>query len=172
MDTYLAEIILAGFSIQPKGWAFCQAQLLSIQQNQALFSILGTTYGGNGIQTFGLPDLRGRTSINWGQGPGLNNYVLGEQSGATTVTLVQNNLPAHTHSLNATAAAGNAPSPGGNLVGQSPSGAKIYGVGPSTATMAATMVGNAGGNLPVPIMQPYLCLNYLIALSGVFPSRN
>ena|ERR1700733_7458539 len=171
METYLAEIILAGFPFAPKGWALCQAQLLSIQQNAALFSILGTTYGGNGIQSFGLPDLRGRTSVSWGQGPGLSDYVIGQLSGTPTVTLTGNNLPPHSHPLNATTIAGNAPSPGACLVGTSPASHMIYG-SPATSQMAGGAVNIAGGNQPVSVMQPYLCLNYIIALSGIFPSRN
>jgi microcystin-dependent protein len=171
METYLAEIIPAGFSFAPKGWALCQAQLLSIQQNSALFSLLGTSYGGNGIQTFGLPDLRGRAAVNWGQGPGLSGYVIGQASGAPTVTLQASSLPAHSHPLNATVPAGNAPSPGACLVGTSPTGYMIYG-GPANATMAAGTVAVSGNGQPVSIMQPYLCINYIIALQGIFPSRN
>lgn len=170
MDQYLAQVLLAGFNFAPKGWALCQAQTLSIQQNAALFSILGTYYGGNGVSTFGLPDLRGRSVVSQGQGPGLSPYDIGQLSGAPTVTLLPGNLPLHTHPLNATAAASNAPSPATCLVGSNATHT-IFG-SPASTTMAPGMVVNAGNNLPVPIVQPYLVLNYIIALTGVFPSRN
>jgi len=173
MTPYLAQIMLVGFNFAPKGWAQCAAQLMSIQQNAALFSILGTTYGGNGIQNFALPDLRGRTSIHWGQGPGQPNYVLGELAGAESVTILSNSLPLHTHSLNVSTVASTSPTPSGNLAAQSQSSitGMLYG-SPSNVTMAAGTIANNGGNQPVSIMQPYLVVNYVVALSGIFPSRN
>jgi microcystin-dependent protein len=173
MTPFLAQIMLVGFNFAPKGWLQCAAQLLSIQQNAALFSILGTTYGGNGTQTFGLPDLRGRTSIHWGQGTGQPQYVLGELAGSEKVTLLPSNLPLHNHTLNVSATAANAPSPSGNLAAQPASniGGMLYG-STNNVTMAAGTVVNNGGGQPISILQPYLVLNYVIATTGIFPSRN
>jgi microcystin-dependent protein len=173
MEPYIAQIMLVGFNFAPKGWAQCAAQLLSIQQNAALFSILGTTYGGNGIQTFGLPDLRGRTSMHWGMGAGQPDYVLGELGGTENVTILASSLPSHNHPLNVSNVASNASSPSNTLaaVSQTSISGMLYG-SPSNTTMATATVANNGGNQPVSILQPYLVLNYLIATSGIFPSRN
>ncbi|ASU34283.1 Microcystin-dependent protein [Mucilaginibacter xinganensis] len=148
---------------------------MSIQQNQALFSILGTTYGGNGVQTFALPDLRGRVALHTGQGPGLSNYVLGEVSGTQSTTLLPGNLPSHNHLMNANTGAGNSGAPSGNLLAQGPviGGVNVneYTTSANT-TMNATSIAVAGGSQPVSILQPYLALNYSVALQGIFPSRN
>jgi len=175
---FLGEIRAFGFNFAPKAWAMCNGQLLSIQQNAALFSLLGTTYGGNGVNTFALPDLRGRTAVNQGQGPGLSNYTLGEVIGTETVTLITNQIPQHNHLWAANNATGDIPSPSGNFL----SGAKIptnntpvptYAApGGATVPLAAAMIGIAGGNQPHQNMQPYLVVTYCIALSGIFPSRN
>jgi len=157
----------------PRGWAFCNGQLLSISQNTALFSILGTTYGGDGRTTFGLPDLRGRVPIQPGQGPGLSNYVLGQKAGTENVTLTQNQLPSHNHAVNAVAEGGNQASPEGNLPAVESTGtSKDYSDAAATSQMNPGMVGNTGGNQPFSVVQPYQCVNYIIALQGIFPSRN
>jgi microcystin-dependent protein len=172
---FLALVVPFGFNFAPKGWAQCSAQLLSIQTNQALFAIVGTTYGGNGIQTFGLPDLRGRVPNGWGQGPGLSNYTLGEISGSNSTTLLANNLPLHTHNLNVNNTAASQVAPQGGILAQGPlvgsSNAQYYNT-TAGAQMAANTLANSGSNLPVSILQPYNVVNYCIALQGIFPSRN
>jgi microcystin-dependent protein len=164
-------ISIFGFNFAPRGWAFCQGQILSIAQNTALFSLLGTTYGGNGQTTFALPDLRGRVPNSFGQGTGLQNYDLGEMSGAESVTLNVNQIPAHTHtfaplSANATADAGK---PNSNVPA---SVASYTAAANANGAMAAGNTGPAGGSQPASILQPFLTLNFCIALQGIFPSRN
>jgi microcystin-dependent protein len=182
-DPFIGMIVLFSGNFAPRGWAFCDGQLLAIAQNQALFSILGTTYGGNGQTTFALPDLRGRVPIGPRQGSGLTNRDLGETGGSESVTLTTNQMPLHTHGLtlamNVKNAAGNSRTPvGGVLANEAAGVTATY----STATpdSGATMssgaltgaVGTAGGSQPAGIMQPYLGMNYIIALEGIFPSRN
>ena len=173
MDPFIGQIILFAGNFAPRGWAFCDGQLLPISQNSALFAILGTTYGGDGITTFALPDLRGRVAINPRQGPGLSDYRLGESGGTQTNTLTTSNLPAHSHTLNASNQPASTTSPDGAYLGQSATfsgGTNIYGTTPDT-TMAHAAIGNTGGNIPVNNLQPFLCVNFIIALVGVFPSR-
>ena len=176
MTPYIAQITGFGFNFAPKGWAYCAGQLMSIQQNQALFSILGTTYGGNGIQTFGLPDLRGRVPISWGQGPGLSYYSLGESSGSQSVTVLQSQLPLHSHPFNANNVLATSGAPSGNFLGQggveSSANVSMFATGSANTTMAAGAIATAGGNQPVSIIQPYNVINYCVALNGIFPSRN
>jgi microcystin-dependent protein len=149
---------------------------MSIQQNAALFSILGTTYGGNGIQTFGLPDLRGRVPIHWGQGPGQPDYVLGEISGTQAITVPPSSLPLHNHFMQVNNATPNAGAPAGNYLaaGASISGtsALLYTTNAANTTMSPNEIAPNGGNQPLSILQPYLTVNYVIALVGIFPSRN
>jgi microcystin-dependent protein len=179
-EPFIGEITLSAGNFAPKGWAFCQGQLLAIQQYSALFSILGTTYGGDGVTTFALPDLRGRAPLGFGQGPGLSSYVLGQASGAQAVTLNVNQLPAHTHALMATAASGSVPSPAGafnaaNVDSQGGTATDFAAATPAPvlAAMAAGSVGNsAGGSGPVAVVQPFLALEFIIALEGTYPSRN
>ncbi|UVJ40767.1 phage tail protein [Arthrobacter sp. CJ23] len=166
-EPFIGEIRLVGFNFEPRGWAYCNGQLLSISQNTALFSLLGTMYGGNGQSTFALPDLRGRAALHSGQGPGLSSYVQGETLGQETTQLLASNLPPHTHggAFASTAettdrpAAGMAPAPGGS-----------YGPPDSGVSLAPTQA--AGSGLPFENIQPSLVLNYVIALEGIFPSRN
>jgi len=198
MDTpYLAAIILFAGSYAIRGWAFCSGQLLSISQNSALFSILGTLYGGDGMTTFALPDLRGRFPLGTGQGPGLPNIDLGQIAGTPTTTLLTTNMPAHNHTGTiasasvaqaATAAAGTTNTPSATVVpavlptiGGGPSAQPIKGYGvpdnttflaPTTNVTGTVNIGIAGGSQPFSIMNPYLGMNYLIALNGIFPSRN
>jgi microcystin-dependent protein len=197
MDSpYLAMIILFGGNFNIRGWAFCQAQILSIAQNTALFSLLGTTYGGNGQTTFALPDLRGRAALGTGNAPGLGNFDLGQMSGTSSITLTINNMPAHNHTASgngltvaqsASTAAATTNTPGNTLVpavlptiGGGPSATTIkgYAAQDNTTTLASSNVGGtlttnvAGGTQPFSIQNPYLALSYLIALNGIFPSRN
>jgi len=162
-----------GGNFAPSGWAMCNGQLLPIAQNAALFSILGTTYGGNGTTNFALPDLRGRVAVHQGQGPGLSTYTIGEQTGVESVILAQNQMPIHTHAVNADGQASGKTTPAGNFLGTVAGTApeKMYS-GASNAAMNTAMIGNAGGSLPVPILQPVLCVTFIIALVGIFPSRN
>lgn len=171
-EYYIGEIRMFAGNFAPTGWAKCEGQLLSIAQNTALFSILGTTYGGDGQTTFALPDLRGRAPIHYGQGPGLSNYVIGQQGGTETTTLTVNNLPAHNHSINGIVEDGNSASPTGNF----PAGTKLldpeYSNSGTVTPMNANMAGYTGGNAPVNNMQPYLTVTYIIALYGIYPSQN
>lgn len=173
---YLGQIFMFGFSFPPKGYANCSGQLLSIQQNTALFSILGTFYGGNGVNNFGLPDLRGRTYLGQGQGLGLSDYTIGQIAGTENKTLLAGNLPSHTHAMNVSNAAATSGTPSTTTaLSQGPvSGTTLpmYSTVAPNATMAAGEIGNAGSNLPVSILQPYLCVNFSIALIGIFPTRN
>jgi hypothetical protein len=170
---FIGQITIFAGNFAPRNWAFCNGQLLAIAQNTALFSILGTTYGGNGTTTFALPDLRGRVPIHFGQGSGLSNYVLGQFGGAENTTLLATQIPAHTHGVNAVASGGNQASPAGGLPAIESTGTSLdYSSAATNATMNAGMIGTAGGNQPHTNIQPYLTLNYIIALAGIFPSRN
>ena len=165
----------------PRGWAFCDGQLLSIAQNTALFSLLGTTYGGNGTVTFGLPDMRGRVVISPGQGPGLSYYDLGQMGGVETETLLQTQLPAHTHPVTATAQiqVSEAPQateePAGAFLTNTPN-AFYDGAGVPGQTLggvsSTVQVLPAGSNQPISVLQPYLAINYIICMEGIYPSRN
>lgn len=174
-DPFVAEIRIFPFNFAPKGWAFCAGQLMPISQNTALFSLLGTTYGGDGKSTFALPDLQGNAPIHQGQGPGLSLYDLGQIGGEQFVTLISSEIPAHAHNVGmANAANGDSVTPVGCTWAQAPSGRGalfVYNPGPPTAKMLATSILPAGGSLPHNNMQPYLTLNFCIALQGVFPAR-
>jgi microcystin-dependent protein len=175
-EPFIGQIILFAGNFAPRGWAFCEGQLLPIAQNTALFSILGTTYGGNGQTTFALPDLRGRVPMQPGNGPGLTPHSLGEASGSETVTLLSTQIPAHTHALGAHGGQADASSPDGAVpaVAVDPNTQQPLNLYSATVTttMAPTAVGIAGGSQPHQNMQPYLCLNFIIALEGIFPSRS
>lgn len=168
---YLSEIGLFSFNFAPRYWAQCNGQLLSISQNTALFSLLGTTFGGNGTTNFALPDLRGRSPIHFGQGPGLSQYVLGQAAGSEAVTLLQNNLPAHSHVLTGNSGVGSTYDPTNNYISQYGEGVKSFS-GSVNTTMNQGSITNTGGNQPHNNLQPYLTLNYCIALQGVFPSQS
>jgi microcystin-dependent protein len=166
--TFIGEITLVPYNFAPRNYAFCNGQILSIAQNTALFSLLGTTYGGNGQTTFALPDLRGRCAVSSGQGPGLSSYVLGEVTGSENVTLTANQMPAHNHSLGAVDDDSNSSLVTNHLLANTPT----YATGAANATMNAGAIGLAGGSQPHANIQPLLTLNYCIALAGIYPSRN
>jgi microcystin-dependent protein len=165
-EPFLGQLMLVGFNFAPRGWALCNGQLLSIAQNTALFALLGTQYGGNGQTTFALPDLRGRVSLHQGQGPGLSNQFIGEINGVEAGTLTTSQLPSHSHQLPANAGLGSTDEPAGAVASQGGSYSPT-----SDGTRLADSV-TTGGNQPFSIMQPYLVLNWIIALQGIFPSRS
>lgn len=165
-EPFLGEIRPFSFGFAPKGWALCNGQLLSINQNQALFALLGTMYGGNGVTTFALPDLRGRAGMHVGQA-----HSQGEQAGIESVALSAAQIPSHAHPANASSNTGIQGSPSGGFWAQDSSGNVVYNSA-GGAAMAANALGNAGGGQPHNNMQPYLVVNYCIALQGIFPSRN
>lgn len=171
---FVAEIRMFGFNFAPRGWAFCNGQLLPISQNTALFSLLGTTYGGDGKSTFGLPDMQGNTPMFWGQGPGLSQRFIGEMSGVQTVTLLNSEMPIHNHTLNATTEDGIAGSftQGTNLA--TSVGGKLYqnNTSANLQPMNFQALSLAGGGLPHNNMQPYVVLNFCIAMQGIFPPRS
>ena len=171
-EAFIAEIRMFAGNFAPRDWALCDGQLLSINQHQALFSLLGTTYGGDGRTTFALPDLRGRVAIHPGQGPGLSYYNQGAIGGSETNTLTTNQLPSHNHSVNAVTATGNQTSPTGNLVADSGLFDNEYSNANADTTLKSTMIENTGGGQPVNNIQPYGTVNYIIALYGTFPTRN
>ena len=160
---YLSEIRVMSFNFAPKGWAACNGQLLPINQNQALFSLLGTYYGGDGIRTFALPNLQGRAPLHTGSG-----YSPGQLGGEQNHTLSIPEIPTHTHTWGATNAAANAPGPSGNLLGA----AQVYNAGGNLVGMYQGVLANTGGSQPHQNMQPYLTLNFCIALQGIYPSQN
>jgi microcystin-dependent protein len=172
---FLGEIRMFGFNFAPRGWLLCNGQTLAISQYAALFSLLGTTYGGNGTSTFQLPNLQGQVPIHQGTGGG-GTYVMGETGGSSNVSLLANNMPIHTHLVNVDGNASGKNTPSGNFLGTVPPLApvdnKVYSAGPANATMAATAVGTAGGNVPHNNMQPFLVVNFCIAMVGLFPTRN
>jgi microcystin-dependent protein len=179
-EPLLAGIFLFGGNFAPRGYMLCQGQILSIAQNTALFSLLGTTFGGNGQTTFALPDLRGRLPVGTGQGPGLPNMLQGEMGGADNVTLTSLNMPQHTHTVVVTihAAADGRPTsetPANSFLDNT-TGVNTY-AGATDGTnmnagMASVVVGPAGGSQPFNVQNPYLGMNYIIATQGIFPSRN
>jgi len=166
-DPFVAEIRIFAGNFAPSGWAFCDGQLMQLSQNTALFSLLGTTYGGNGVNTFALPDLQGRAPMHPGQGPGLSLRDLGESGGSETVTLSASEMPAHTHGLLAAPGATQANPDAGQGLGNAP----MYQVPGTLVSLGAGAIGQAGTGLPHNNLQPYLTLNFIIALQGVFPPR-
>lgn len=171
-EPFLGQLLCVPYNFAPRGWAFCSGQILPISQNTALFSLLGTTYGGNGQTTFALPDLRGRSALSSGQGPGLSSYSLGQVGGTETVTQTILQMPAHNHgpiTLQASSGAKLNTVPGSNNLG----GAQIYTNAALDSTLNQCITPQInGGNQPMPILSPYLVLNWIIALQGIFPSRN
>lgn len=180
-DPYLGEIRMFGGNFAPANWALCNGQLLSISQYSALFSLIGTTYGGNGTSNFALPNLQGRIPVGQGQGPGLSNYTIGQMAGSEAVTLTSETMPAHTHILCATLTNVSSPSinasvvPGKPTDGNNPHFYTIPASGKPAPVIKAfppSACTNAGGGQPHDNMMPSLCVNFIISLSGIFPSRN
>ena len=175
-DQFVAEIRIFGCNFAPTGWAVCDGQLIPISQNTALFSLLGTMYGGNGVSNFALPDLQGSVPMQWGQGPGLSQRFQGEAAGTPTVTLLTSEMPSHNHSASGNAGNGSSNSPVGNVWAQASiarQAQQVYSsTSPGNATMNFQALSIAGGSLPHNNMQPYLCLNFCIALQGIFPPRS
>jgi microcystin-dependent protein len=172
-DPYLGQIMCAGFTFAPRGWAELNGQILSIAQNTALFALLGTTYGGNGQTTFALPDMRGRVLMHAGQGPGLTSRDQGESAGTETVTLNAAQLPAHSHTVTPMGSPSDATlqSPA-NGVPATKARTTLYAPGPGTVPMSPVLTSPAGSSSPVPNMQPYLAIRCFIAMQGVFPPRD
>lgn len=178
MDPFVAEIRIFGFNFAPTGWAQCNGQLLPISQNTALFSLLGTFYGGNGQSTFALPDLQGSVPTSQGQGGGLQEWFLGQQQGSETVTLLVSEIPAHTHAFQAVNANGNIAAPNQAVLGKgfydngaSGGAAAFYQTAAPNVNMRPDAIGPAGASFPHNNLMPYLVLNYCIAMQGVFPAR-
>jgi microcystin-dependent protein len=171
-NPYIGEIRMVGFSFAPSGWAFCDGSIIEITQNEALFQTIGTTYGGDGITTFGLPDLRARVPVHNGQGPGVSSYVIGEVNGEGQHTLRSTELPSHTHTALG-ASGGPQVTPVAQTWGDSGDNGNggAYAIPPSNSQMSAQALGQAGGGQPHNNMSPYLGLNFIISLNGLVPSR-
>jgi microcystin-dependent protein len=171
-DPFVAEIRIFPFNFAPKGWAFCDGQILPLSQNTALFSLLGTTYGGDGKSNFALPDMRGNAPMHPGQGPGLSLHDLGETGGSETVTLLESEIPAHSHGVQAQAVPlGDVATPAGNTLSRPASGNLYTSTSTSVVAMAPQAIAPAGGSQPHNNMMPYLSLTFCIALQGVYPPR-
>ena len=172
MDPFVAEIRIYPFNFAPKGWAFCNGQLLPLSQNTALFSLLGTTYGGDGKSNFALPNMQGNAPMHPGQGPGLSLHDLGETGGSDTVTLLESEIPSHSHTVQSAPAnlPANLDVPTNNSFGKSAQG-NAYVAPPTQVQLSSQTIAPAGGSLPHNNLMPYLTLNFCIALQGVFPPR-
>jgi microcystin-dependent protein len=169
---YVGEFRMFAGNFAPAGWMFCEGQLLPISENETLFQLIGTTYGGDGQSTFALPDLRGRLPIHMGQGPGLGqNYIQAESGGVEQITLTVNQMPSHNHAYLASLSPADSPSPQNSVLAVSSNTQVFYSDTPS-ANMDATMLSSVGGNQPHNNLQPYLCINYIISLFGIFPPPN
>lgn len=169
-EPFVGEIRMFAGNFAPRGWAFCDGQLLAVSQNDALFSLLGTIYGGDGRTTFGLPDMRGRLSLHAGQGPGLSNRRLGAKAGAENVTLTANQLPSHRHAINATTSGGDNANPLGNKLAESSEDIYTDELD-NPGQMNSSSLSNTGGSQSHTNIMPFLCINYIIALVGIYPSR-
>lgn len=177
-NAFIGQITLFAGNFAPRGWALCQGQLLSISTNTALFSILGTTYGGDGRVTFGLPDLRGRVPVGQGQGPGLSPWVLGDSEGVESVSLIASEMPAHNHNVQVSSGQANSNTANNNYLAVTngtfagdPVNVNTYN-GTPNAVLGPGSISIAGGSQPHENVQPSLCLNYIICIEGYFPSRN
>jgi microcystin-dependent protein len=170
-DPFVAEIRIFGFNFAPIGWAWCNGQLMPISQNTALFALLGTTYGGDGKSTFALPNLEGSAAMHPGQGQGLSLYDLGQTGGTENITLIQSEMPGHSHEVQGQSSFANSTSPEGRLWSRPFGGGSMYGPSANATTMALEAIAPSGGSLPHNNMMPYLTLTFCIALQGVFPQR-
>jgi microcystin-dependent protein len=178
-EPFLGEIRMVGWNFAANGWALCNGQLMSISQNSALFALLGTTYGGDGMTTFALPNLQGRVPIHQGTGVGLSPYTIGESSGSENITLLANQMPTHTHLMGVSNLPGTVADPtnailaqGNSGAGRSPVPVSNYVSTEATGALAPTAIASSGSNQPHSNIQPFLCINFIIALQGIFPSRN
>ena len=176
-EPYVGEIRMFGGNFAPLTWAFCNGQLLSIAEYETLFSLIGTTYGGDGQSTFALPNLQGRLAVGMGQGPGLSNYGLGQTGGSEEVTLLTTNMPSHMHTLQATTTNATLSSPTGNLTGAvTGNSAFLYtkpgSPGPTLGNLSTQACSNAGGSQPHENIMPLQCVSFIISLYGIYPSRN
>ncbi len=169
-EPFLAEVRIVGFNFAPRGWAFCDGQILPINQNQSLYSLLGTTYGGDGRTSFALPDMRGRTPIHVGRSNGGGDHTEGQKSGEETHTLAANEMPQHDHQLKASSDSGTIPIPAGQVLAASPN--PMYHEATNLVDMNSASVANVGGGQAHDNMMPFIALNFCIALQGLFPSRN
>lgn len=183
VEPYLANITVFGGNFAPRGWMFCQGQLLAIAEYDALFALIGTTYGGDGQTTFALPDLRSRVAIHMGQGPNLSNYFLGQTGGTENVTLLSSQMPAHTHTLvsisgnpGANTGAATTNSPANAVAAVATGGSNNYSTSDTSVALNTSSINTttpiAGSGTPISIISPYLAMNYIIAVEGIFPSRN
>ena len=170
-EPFVGEIRMFAGNFAPRGWAYCDGQLLAVSQNDALFSLLGTIYGGDGRTTFGLPDLRGRIPLHQGTGPGLSPRPLGSKGGEENVTLTANQIPSHSHNWQANTADATGTAPQGKVTA-TPVGFRIYETGDQNTDLDATTIANSGGSQPHSNLMPTLCVNFIIALVGIYPSRN
>jgi microcystin-dependent protein len=175
MEPFIGQIIPVGFNFAPRGWFLCQGQVIAIAGQEALFALIGTIYGGDGVQTFGIPDLRGRSPLHQGQGTGLSNYQIGQLTGTESVTLLSQQVGAHTHNFMASTQTATTITPGANtaLGNATPTGDLFtYEAGASNTTLSPASLNTQGGSLPHENRQPYLGVNYIIAWAGIFPNRN
>lgn len=172
LEPFIGLIAMFGFNFAPRGWAFCAGQLLPIAQNTALFSLLGTTYGGNGTTNFALPNLQSRVPIGMGTGPGLSNYQIGQTGGEENHTLLSTEMPQHSHFMTGSSEAPAQNSPAGGSLGTTARGVNSYTTGGNSLSPMASATSLAGGSQGHNNIQPYLAINYSIALQGIFPSRN
>jgi len=171
-EPFVGEIRMFAGSFAPRGWAFCDGQLLAVSQNDALFSLLGTIYGGDGRTTFGLPDLRGRIPLHQGEGPGLSSRRLGSKGGAEKVTLTTNQLASHTHDWNANTQLSDQASPQGHVIAATTAPFRLYRAEAQTVSLASSTIANTGGSRSHTNLMPTLCVHFIIALVGIYPSRH
>lgn len=169
-EPFVGEIRMFAGNFAPRGWAFCDGQLLAVSQNDALFSLYGTIYGGDGRTTFGLPDMRGRIPLHAGTGPGLSERRLGSKAGAENETITTNQLASHTHDFNAITTIGTSDNPAGNLTATPPM-ARMYRASPSNVNFNSNSISNTGGSQSHTNLMPTLCINFILALVGIYPSR-
>ena len=169
---FVGEVRMFGGNFAPYQWAFCNGQSIAISANETLFSLIGTTYGGNGTTNFNLPDLRGRLCVDMGQGNGLSNYNIGQAGGVESVTLTTNQMPGHSHTLSAATATANLYNPGGNLTAKAPAGNMYTSTGTPSGNLNTPSCSMTGGSQPHPNLMPSLCVSFIIALYGIYPTRN